>query len=454
MKLLLIEDEKLTRITLTDTLSNNGFQVTSCESGTEGLEKIRTEKFDIIITDLRLPKVNGLDILKEALELQPGSKVIIMTAYATAENAVEALKIGAYDYLIKPFSPDKLLATLEHIRSLKRIQQENIQLKQKLGRFENREIIGESPQMLRLMETVRSVAKNNYTVLIQGESGTGKELVARALHFYSKRANNAFIPVSCSSLPPTLLESELFGHERGAFTGATKTHIGFFERADGGTIFLDDIDDFPLHLQVKLLRVLQEKEITRVGSTKTIKVNVRVIAATKVDLMNLVKEEKFRQDLYYRLNIIPVKIPPLRERKKDIPLLSEHFFIKYGAKEKIKLLSPELLQKMLNYDWPGNVRELENFIEKIIALSDIDGWEKEVFAHISTGKENLFSPSDKEEKFDLPFEEYIRRKEEEIIKWALRRSNNNISKAASLLALPRTTLRSKLEKLNILIEKK
>ncbi len=447
MKLLLVEDEKITRITLANTLADEGFRVTSCETGIEGLEKIKSEKFEIIVTDLRLPKISGLELLKEVGNIQPECKVIVMTAYASVETAVEALKLGAYDYLIKPFSPDKLLTTLNHIRKLKKVQDENLHLKQRLGLFENRTIIGASRPMLKLMETIKAVAGNDYTVLIQGESGTGKELAARALHFYGKRVNGEFVAVNCSAIPESLLESELFGHEKGAFTGAVKTHVGFFERADGGTIFLDDIDDFPLPLQVKLLRVLKEKEIMRVGGGKPIKLNVRVIVATKVDLKKLVDKNKFREDLYYRLNIIPIKLPPLRERKDDIPLLAEHFFIKRNEKEKIPLLNSLLMEKMKKYDWPGNVRELENFVERIIALSDVDGWENELISYLSSGENEQIT---KQQENDYPpYEVFIREKESEIFLWAMKKAEGNVSKAAALLDLPRSTFRSKLEKLGI-----
>ncbi len=449
LKLLLVEDEKITRITLANTLADEGYDVTDCETGEEGINALKNQAFDIVVTDLRLPKIGGLEILEKAKEINPDCKVIVMTAYASVETAIKALKLGAYDYLIKPFSPDKLITTLNHIRNYKEVLDENIRLKQRLHLFENRKIIGANPQMLKLLETVKAVAKNDYTVLIKGESGTGKELIARALHFYSPRVDKEFVPVNCSAIPDTLLESELFGYEKGAFTGANKTHIGVFERADGGTIFLDDIDDFPLHLQVKLLRVLQEKEITRVGGSKPIKINVRVIVATKTDLKKLVDEKKFRQDLFYRLNIIPLEIPALRERKDDIPLLAEHFFIKHGAKEKISLLDEKLLEKMLAYDWPGNVRELENFIERVIALSDIAGWEKELFASLEAGKIEV-SRDEKipEREQNYPsYNEFIHEKEIEIFTWALEKAKGNISKAAELLDLPRSTFRSKLEKL-------
>ncbi len=454
---LLVEDERITRISLTNTLKDEGFNVESCETGNEAIQKLATNDYDIVITDLRLPGKNGLEILETAKKNNPNTKVILMTAYATLETAVKAIKLGAYDYLIKPFSPDKLIVTLNHIRTFQNVVSENIKLKKRLNFFENRQIITANPRMLKLVDTIKIVAQNDFTALIEGESGSGKELVARNLHFYSPRVKNNFIAVNCSSIPESLLESELFGFEKGSFTGANKTHQGYFERANGGSIFLDDIDDFPLVLQTKLLRVLQEKEIVRIGGSKPIKIDVRVIVATKTNLMNLIEQGKFRKDLYYRLNIIPLKIPPLRERKDDIPLLVEHFFEKYGVKEKLSLLTPQILQKLKNYNWPGNVRELENFIERLIAISDIPGWEEEILSGLKSqneikgtvNKETMFNKNI-EEIADYPkYHEFIRRNELEIINWALEKSGGNISKAASLLDLPRTTFRSKLEKLGL-----
>ncbi len=452
MNVLLVEDEKITRISLTNTLKDEGFNVEACETGNEAIQKLATKNYDIIITDLRLPGKTGLEILETAKKNNPNTKVILMTAYATLETAVKAIKLGAYDYLIKPFSPDKLIVTLNHIQTFQNVVSENINLKKRLNLFENRQIITANPQMLKLVETIKIVAQNDFTVLIEGESGSGKELVARNLHFYSPRVKHNFIAVNCSSIPESLLESELFGFEKGSFTGANKTHQGYFERANGGSIFLDDIDDLPLALQAKLLRVLQEKEIVRIGGSKPIKIDVRVIVATKTDLMKLVEEEKFRKDLYYRLNIIPIKIPPLRERKDDIPLLIEHFFEKYGVKEKLSLLTPQILQKLKDYNWPGNVRELENFIERLIAISDIPGWEEEILSGLksqdaikeSVNEETTIKDSEEEVPNYPKYQEFIREKELEIFSWALNKTKGNISKAAELLGLPRTTLRSKL----------
>jgi len=392
--------------------------------------------------------MNGIDILKEVKQKSPETTMIVITAFATVETAVEALKLGAYDYLTKPFSPDKLLSMLNHIRQFHKMQTENIDLKKRLQMFENKVIIANSERMIKLMDTIKVVAQNDYTVLIEGESGTGKEMVARSLHFHSPRVKKPFMPINVSIIPETLLESELFGYEKGAFTGASKKHIGFFERANGGTVFIDDIDDFPMQLQVKLLRVLQEREITRVGGDETIKVDVRVIVATKANLKMLVDKKKFRDDLFYRLNIIPLKIPPLRERKDDIPALIEHFFIKHNAKEKLELMNKEILNNFLNYDWHGNVRELENFIERMIALSDVGVWSEEIFEPLKTSK-GISTDITQEKAFDdFPtYQEFINKKEKEIFEWAMKKANNNVSSAAEILGLPRSTFRSKLEKL-------
>ena len=449
MKILLIEDEKITRITLTNTLRKEGYRVVNSETGKDGLEHFRRENFDVVITDLRLPKMNGLDILKAVKERSPDCFVIVITAYATVETAVEALKMGAYDYLTKPFSPDKLLSMLDHIRQLRTVMDENAQLKAKLQHLEKKVIIGKSPGMRKLLETIKVVAKNDYTVLIQGESGTGKEMVARALHEYSPRRSKPFIPINCAVIPESLLESELFGHEKGAFSGAIKRHIGYFERAHQGTIFIDDIDDFPLNLQVKLLRVLQEREFYRVGGSESIPVDVRIVCATKIDLKEKVRQNLFREDLYYRLNIIPLKIPPLRERKEDILPLVEHFFEKNGAKEKMQLLTPALLNRLMEYDWPGNVRELENIVERLIALSDIQSLQPETL--LPSVSQSVPANTEVTHSRDgyPPFVQFIETKEREIITWALRQAGQNVSRAAELLQIPRSTLRSKMAKLGM-----
>lgn len=446
MKLLIIEDEKITRISLTDILKNEGYQVFAAEDGEEGLRLYNEYLPEIVITDLRLPKIEGMEILKSILEKTPSCKVILITAYATIETAVNSLKIGAYDYLTKPFSPEKLLSILRNINQLQSALSENEELKNRLQLLENRPIIGNTDSMKKLIETVLQVAQNDYTVLIEGESGTGKELVARALHSSSLRKNDKFITVSCASIPESLLESELFGHEKGAFTGAVNRHAGYFERADKGTIFIDDIDDFPLSMQVKLLRVIQERELTPVGSSQTISIDVRIICATKIDLRKKVEEKTFREDLFYRLNIIPLKIPPLRQRKQDIPLLVDYFFKKHNAADKMMLLTHEIIAKLNEHDWPGNVRELENIVERMIALSFSGKIDPNIldFSNQSILNKNTGNSFDSFVSYD----DYILTKEKEVLEWALKKCDNNITSAAKLLKIPRTTLNSKLERIN------
>jgi DNA-binding NtrC family response regulator len=444
-KLLIIEDEKITRKLLTDILTLEGYEVHAAEDGDEGLRIFRAVLPSVVITDLRLPKKNGIDVLTEVMAIDPQCKVILVTAYASVDTAIKSLKIGAYDYLTKPFSPEKLISILRNIGQLQSVLTENEDLKQRLQVLENKNIIGTSPAMTKVLQTIRQIANNDSTVLIEGESGTGKELVARALHNASARRNGPFITVSVSSIPESILESELFGHEKGSFTGAIKQHIGYCERADKGTLFIDDIDDFPLSVQVKLLRVIQERELMHLGGTANIPIDVRIICATKIDLNRKVADGTFRSDLFYRLNIIPLKLPPLRERIEDIPLLVEFFFRKHHAEDKIMLLTKELFEKLQSYRWPGNVRELENIVERMIALSfsgQID---------ISVIDFDRRTPGAVAGNEDLSqfgsFEEYMQNKEKIILEWALAQCGNNITDAAKLLNIPRTTLTSKIARL-------
>ncbi len=448
MKIMLVEDEKITRKTLTDILKKENYDVNSFGDGTEALNELKQNNFDVVITDLRLPGTNGLDILKAAKEINSKTVVIIITAYATVETAIESLKLGAYDYLLKPFSPEQLLSILKHIEQLSKVLNENEKLKSRLELFEKKTIIGSSAKVKAFLDMIKIVAPQDHTILIQGESGTGKELCARTIHNFSLRKDKEFIAINCAVIPETLIESELFGHEKGAFTGAVKKHIGYFEKANGGTLLLDDIDDLPLAMQVKLLRVLQEKEISRVGSTENIPIDVRIVCATKVDLKERVNQKLFREDLYYRLNIIPIVLPPLRERKEDIPELLIHFLKKHGAEEKVQYVDDNIYSILNKYDWPGNVRELENMTERIIALSPNQHLNTTVLDPIliNTKKEKIFeNPFDKYDGFD----KYILSKEREIIDWALSKSGNNISSAAKFLKIPRTTLRSKMDKLSM-----
>lgn len=448
MKIMLVEDEKITRKTLTDILKKENYNIISFNDGAEAHNSLSNNNYDVIITDLRLPGINGMEILKSAKKLNPKTVVIIITAYATVETAIEALKLGAYDYLLKPFSPEQLLSILNHIDQFRFVLSENEKLKNRLALFEKKNIIGSSSKVKAFMDVIKMVAPLDYTVLIQGESGTGKELCARTIHSFSNRKDKEFIAINCAVIPETLLESELFGHEKGSFTGAIKRHTGYFEKANGGTLFIDDIDDLPLNMQIKLLRVLQEKEISRVGSTENIPVDIRIICATKVNLKERVDEKLFREDLFYRLNIIPIILPPLRERKEDIPELVIHFFKKHGGEDKIPLLTDDIYSMLNSYDWPGNIRELENITERMIALSTDQKINNSILESLNssspkeTGTEELIGEYN-------GFDNYISEKERKIIIWALQKSGNNVSSAAKLLKIPRTTLRSKMEKLSI-----
>ena len=448
MKIMLVEDEKITRKTLTDILKKENYDVSSFGDGTEALNSLKSNKYDVVVTDLRLPGTNGLDILKSAKEIDTNTIVIIITAYATIETAIESLKLGAYDYLLKPFSPEQLLSILKHIEQLSNVLSENVKLKSRLELFEKKNIIGSSTKVKAFLDMINMIAPQDYTVLIQGESGTGKELCARTIHNLSLRKEKDFIAINCAVIPETLIESELFGHEKGAFTGAVKRHIGYFEKANSGTLLLDDIDDLPLTMQVNLLRVLQEKEISRVGSTENIPIDVRIVCATKVDLKERVDKKLFREDLYYRLNIIPIVLPPLRDRKEDIPELLIHFLKKHGAEGKIQYVDDNIYSLLNKYDWPGNVRELENITERIIALSPNQYLNTSVLDPLLNSKEIEKSKTDSFAEYD-GFDKYILSKEKQIINWALDKSGNNVTGAAKILKIPRTTLRSKLDKLSI-----
>ncbi len=369
--ILIIDDELLMRISISDALKEEGYNVQSAASGSEGLRAIRDNAYDVIITDLRLPEVDGLQILKACNQYTPKSKILMMTAYGSVETAVEAMKQGAYDYITKPFSMDELLILVKRLMTLRELEDENIYLKQKIEeKYDFSGIVGRSERMLEVFEKIKVVAPTDTTVLITGESGTGKELVASAIHYNSPRKDEAFIKVSCAALPETLLEAELFGHEKGAFTGAIKQKKGRFELAHKGTLFLDEIGEIAQTVQVKLLRVLQEREFERLGGTDTIEVDVRIICATQRDLKKEVQKGSFREDLYYRLNVVPLFMPPLRERKEDILLLADHFLKTFSEQMKrpFRELSVEVKELLLRHNYPGNVRELENAIKRAITL--------------------------------------------------------------------------------------
>jgi two-component system response regulator AtoC len=366
----LIEDEKIMRVTLEDALKGAGYEVVSFETGAAGLEALRNAPCDVVVTDVRLPDMDGFDIVRE-IARHGDSQVIVMTAFGTIKDAVEAMKLGALDYITKPFSLDEFLLLVERALELKRLKEDNIRLRKDLNRcYRAPNIVGESAAMKKVFSLVERISVSDSTVLILGESGTGKELVATALHYQSHRKEKPLIKVNCAALPEGLIESELFGHEKGAFTGAVRRKPGRFELANGGTIFLDEIGDVPLSTQSKILRVIQERQFERIGGTATLTVDVRILAATNRNLEEEVRAGRFREDLYYRLNVIPLVLPPLRERREDIPGLIEFFMDKYRKKlSKNVRISGETVEALLAYDYPGNVRELENAIERCVTLS-------------------------------------------------------------------------------------
>lgn len=369
--ILIVEDEKSVRESLSLTLSDK-YNLFMASDGKKALEMISERNIDLVLLDIRLPEVNGMDVLKQIKDMGSSIPVIMLTAVRTVDSAVSAMKLGAYDYILKPFDINELMALIEKALEKRTLENENMYLKDELSKTAGFEkIIGRSGKMREIFKLIKNVARGDATVLITGESGTGKELVARAIHNQSKRAKKLFVPVNCAAIPENLLESELFGYEKGAFTGAYERRLGKFEIANGGTIFLDEISTMPPPMQAKLLRILQERVIDRVGGSSQVTIDVRVISATNSDLKHEVENKKFRGDLFYRLNVIPIIIPPLRERTEDIPLLVNHFLDKYNKEfnKKIKEFEPDAMLVLSSYPWPGNVRELENLIERIVVLS-------------------------------------------------------------------------------------
>src|SRR5919198_8676 len=375
-RVLVVDDDRIVLRAVSEILSREGYSVLSIDDAVEGLTAARDPAIDVCILDIKMPNLSGMDLLKAIKKERPEVEVIMMTAFATVETAVRAVKAGAYDYLTKPFENiDEVSLTVAKAAERKALRDHTRVLEEALSaRTQFEELIGQSAQMREVFKLVETVSHSTATVLIEGESGTGKELVARAIHFRSGRRDKPFLAVNCSALTDTLLESELFGHVRGAFTGATANKKGLFEAADGGTIFLDEIGDIPPATQVRLLRVLQEGELKRVGAADSVKVDVRVIAATHRDLPKLVKAGKFREDLFYRLNVIAIPLPPLRDRIEDVPLLAHHFLRRYTERlgKKVKTLSPEAIELLCGYRWPGNVRELENAVERAVVLCRAD----------------------------------------------------------------------------------
>lgn len=441
--ILVVDDHKGMREMLKETLSHSNHTVFAAENGKEAIGFIKSRTFDIVITDLKMGEISGIDVLRTAKEINPDTQVVVMTAYGTVENAVNAMKLGAFDFVTKPFPIEEIELKVKKAIDNQNVVKENVYLKEIINE-QYGELIGKSDCIKELFSTIEKASKSDATVLIYGESGTGKELVANAIHNKSLRANKPFIKVNCSALAEGVLESELFGHEKGSFTGAINKKAGRFELAHTGTLFLDEIGEFSSSLQVKLLRVLEEKEFERVGGTETIKADIRFISATNKNLAEEVKEGKFRNDLYYRINVIPILVPPLRDHKEDVPILTEYFLNKTtkNAKVPLKKINEAALNLLMMYSWPGNVRELENSIERACVLSQKNELTPEDFSWI------LSSSSSNEKKADLTAQ--IEKFEKESILNALEKSDWNQTKAGKLLGLSRTTLQYKISKYHIM----
>lgn len=438
-KILVVDDEQNIRRMLNRVLSSEGFIVKEAINGLEALKRLEEEDYSLVLLDLKMPDLNGIETLKKIREFDINLPIIMISAYGSISEAVEAMKLGALDYLIKPFDIEELKIIVERAIKQYELRVENIYYREEEEkRFNFDEIIGKSKAIKRVLEMVKSVSVTPATVLITGESGTGKELIARAIHKNSPGNKNPFVVVNCVAFSSHLLESELFGHEKGAFTGAISKRIGRFEMAKGGTIFLDEIGEIDPVIQTKLLRFLQEKEFERVGSSKSIKVDVRILSATNLDLKKKAEDNNFRQDLYYRLNVFNIEVPPLRERKEDIPLLVEHFIHKYDKilNKKVEEISPQAMELLLNYDYPGNIRELENILERSMIMTKNNIMDETYFAFID--KENI-----SEKKGTLKEAE-----KELIIKYLIQNKSNR-TKTAELLGISRRSLQNKIKEYQI-----
>ena len=452
--LLLVEDEPALREATAERLEEQGYRVVQAESGEAALQSLADFAFDVVITDLRLPGIDGTQLIEAARERYPNIAGLVITGYGTVKDAVAAIKRGASDFITKPFQFDHLLHILASTLEQRRLKSENIYLRSQLQeryRFEG--IVARSASMRRLFGTLETVAGTTSTILITGETGTGKELVARAIHHNSPRRNNRFVALSCGAVPETLLEAELFGHVRGAFTGAVSSRLGRLEQANKGTFFLDEVGTMSAGLQAKLLRALQEREFERIGDTQSIHVDVRVIAATNSDLAAMVDDGTFRKDLYYRLNVIPIHLPPLRDRRDDIPLLVQHFLERLGSEQNPPrtgvVFTQEAMRQMMAFDWPGNVRQLQNLIERALALTpgrtqiDVPDLPSEVQLS-GPAPVNVVLPED-----GLDLQHYLHDVEREMIRHSLDRTGGNKHKAAQLLGIKRTTLIEKAKRLKI-----
>lgn len=439
-KILIIDDEKLVRDFLLETLKRKKYDVEAVETGQKALTLLKEKQFDLIITDMKMPGLTGIDVLKKTKELYPSTLVVIITAYGSIENAVEAMRLGAFNYLIKPFSPDSIEAIIEKAKEQQSLVEENSYLRSQVipsGVKTTQAAIGESPAMKQIFADAERIAKSNANVLITGESGTGKEVIAELIHCYSNRKNKPFIKVNCAAVPDTLIESEFFGHEKGAFTGAQAMHRGRFELAHEGSLLLDEITEVPLGLQAKLLRAIQEQEFERVGGIRPIKVDVRIISTSNRNMSEAIKAKKIREDLYYRLNVMPIHLPPLRDRKEDILPLAEFFLkrlVKENHKEAMKL-SKEAKAKLQSYSWPGNVRELANLIERAVVLNTTG----------TIGAEEIYITSIPHAPIEDKPEMTLQELEKQLIIETLEKNNNNRTKAAAKLGISVRTLRNKLQ---------
>jgi len=448
----IIDDEPIIHEVLGDLLTTEGYKVESSLNGEEALDKYSPDNYDLILLDLLMPGMNGIEVLNKIKKIDPHAVIIIITAYASVESAISAMKKGAFDYIQKPFKHDELLLTIERAREHKKLQDENIRLKDELkSKFSFENIIGKSKVLNDLFDIIKAAAPTRSTILLQGESGTGKELVARAIHQNSDRANAPFIIVNSGSLPPDLLESNLFGHLRGAFTGAVSDKKGLFEAADKGSIFFDEISSLNMETQSKLLRVLQDREFMRLGGTTTIKVDVRIIAATNTDLEDLIEETRFRQDLFFRLNVIKIDLPSLHERREDIPLLVKHFLDIYCKENKKEItgVSEDVMEVFANYDWPGNIRELENLMERAVVLTKTNLITRNNLPPF------LYKPEGKEDTASLTsvnsgtLKEQTQLFQKNWILEALRKTSGVQKKAAQLLGVKPTTLNEMIKRLDI-----
>ena len=452
-RLLIIDDDPAHLKVVAAALERKGYDVTSAPDGESGIEELENSSFDLVLTDLMMPGIDGMGVLNHVVAHCPQTICIILTGHATIKGAVEAVKIGAFDYMTKPVTASELWVNVEKALKFRDLKEENVRLKQQLRkRYSQKNIIGTSQAIQKIFSLIEKVADTDSTVLINGPSGTGKELIARAIHYDSSRSDKPLVIINCGAIPEALLESELFGHEKGSYTGAHKARIGRFELANGGTIFLDEIGEMSPSLQVKLLRVLQDQRFERVGGTKTVHVDVRIIAATNKNLTAAINDGTFREDLYYRLNVIPIKVPSLTQRRSDIPLLINHFLKKFqkGQKEKIEGFSPEANDALMEYNWPGNIRELENVVKRITILC-----ENEV-ADFADLPEHIqqFSLS-AQDNGGLIFEEglsldkAVKNYERKLILGAMEKSDGVKTKAAKLLKIKRTTLVEKIKKQNL-----